>query len=136
MEKVVVFNKTGYDPFITFLKGYAILCVVLAHSVPNIWNTGYEFWGSMQVPLFLLIQTFHVFKKDKASLSFKKLLPRIILPFLVLQFILFVIKLSTVGFNLQMIDKQTFIRGGGMALVLIISGCTFNSQSCCRYSSL
>lgn len=112
MEKVVVFNKTGYDPFITFLKGYAILCVVLAHSVPNIWSTGYEFWGSMQVPLFLLIQTFHVFKKDKASLSFKKLLLRIIFPFFVLQLILFVIQLALGGLDLQIAVKQALTGGG------------------------
>lgn len=135
MENAIVFNKTGYDPFITFLKGYAILCVVLAHSVPNIENSGYEFWGSMQVPLFLLIQTFHVFKKDTANFRIKKLWPRIILPFFILQVILFAIKLTLSGFNSQMIDNQIFI-GGGMVLDHIISGCTFSSQSCCRYSSL
>ena len=135
MEKAIVFNKTGYEPFITFLKGYAILCVVLAHSVPNIWSTGYEFWGSMQVPLFLLIQTFHVFKRDTAKLSFKKLWPRIIIPFLVLQIILFATKLALAGFDLQMIDNQIFT-GGGTDQALIISGCIFSLQSCCHFFSL
>lgn len=113
MGTAIVFNKTGYDPFVTFLKGYAILCVVLAHSVPNIENTGYEFWGSLQVPLFLLIQTFHIFKRDTAKLSFKKLWSRIIFPFLILQVSIWFLKLSVVDFDLQLIDNQAFIEGGG-----------------------
>lgn len=132
--KAIVFNKTGYDPFITFLKGYAILCVVLAHSVPNIEHSGYEFWGSMQVPLFLLIQTFHVFKRDTATLSLKKLLTRIVIPFLILQTILFTANFIVVGFDLQVIGGQV-LTGGGMALGLIIFGCIFSSLYCCRYFS-
>lgn len=112
MEKAIVFNKTGYAPFITFLKGYAILCVVLAHSVPNIEISGYELWGSMQVPLFLLIQTFHVFKKDTANLNFKKLWSRIIFPFLILQTTIFAVKLTSAGVSLQMNVIQILTQGG------------------------
>lgn len=84
MKQTVRLNTTGYDPFITFMKGYAILCVLLAHAIPNPDATGYVFWGGMQVPLFLLIQTFHSFKK-KPKLSFTKILKRVVLPFLLVQ---------------------------------------------------
>lgn len=42
------------------------------------------FWGGMPVPLFLLIQTFHSFKK-KPKLSLTKILKRVVLPFLLVQ---------------------------------------------------
>ena len=83
----MAFNKTGYDPFITFMKGYAILCVLLAHALPNPDATGYALWGGMQVPLFLLIQVFHSFKK-KPLFSFAKLMKRVVLPFLLIQLVL------------------------------------------------
>ena len=81
MSRVVELNKTGYDPFITFMKGYAILCVLLAHAIPNPDATGYAIWGGMQVPLFLIIQTFHSFKR-KPKLNLGKILKRAILPLL------------------------------------------------------
>lgn len=84
MERTVCLSTTGYDPFITFMKGYAILCVLLAHAIPNPDATGYVFWGGMQVPLFLLIQTFHSFKK-KPKFSLTKILKRVVLPFLLAQ---------------------------------------------------
>lgn len=87
MSQVAVLSKTGYDPFITFMKGYAILCVLLAHALPNPDATGYALWGGMQVPLFLLIQVFHSFKKEP-HFSFAKLMKRAVLPFLLIQFVL------------------------------------------------
>lgn len=84
MEQIVRINTTRYDPFITFMKGYAILCVLLAHAIPNPDATGYVFWGGMQVPLFLLIQAFHSFKK-KPKFSLAKILKRVVLPFLLVQ---------------------------------------------------
>jgi len=84
MEQTVRLNTIGYDPFITFMKGYAILCVLLAHAIPNPDATGYVFWGGMQVPLFLLIQTFHSFKK-KPKFCLTKILKRVVLPFFLVQ---------------------------------------------------
>jgi len=62
--KTVSFNKTGYDPFIDFIKAYAILCVLIGHTLPFTDYWGYGLWAGMQVPLFVLVQVFHGFKKD------------------------------------------------------------------------
>lgn len=81
--QTISFNKEGYDPFIDFIKAYAIICVLIGHTVPFIEYAGYGLWAGMQVPLFILIQVFHFYKKDDSKLSIKKLFKRIIIPFLV-----------------------------------------------------
>ena len=129
MEKVVELNKTGYDPFFTFMKGYAILCVLLAHAIPNPDATGYALWGGMQVPLFLLIQTFHSFKR-KPKLNLGKILKRAILPFLLIQMLLLSITCRHGDICNQL--KISMI-GGVLALALITSGYTCSLQSCSRY---
>lgn len=85
MYKVITFNKTGYDPFLDFIKAYAILCVLLGHTFPFLHETGYPLWYGMQVPLFVLIQVFHVFKKDTYKFNIKKIIQRILVPYLLVQ---------------------------------------------------
>lgn len=65
-NKTISLNKDGYEPFIDFLKAYAILCVVVGHALPvALYDyTLFYIWGGMQVPMFVLVQTFHVYKKD------------------------------------------------------------------------
>lgn len=41
----VYFNRTGYDPFIDFLKTYCILVVVFCHGFPFLKEIGYPIWG-------------------------------------------------------------------------------------------
>ncbi len=55
------------DVFIDFLKGLCIICVVLTHNLPAPVMKALVFvaWGSMAVPLFLLLQCYHVFNSDK-----------------------------------------------------------------------
>jgi len=80
-------NKTGYEPFFDFLKAYAIICVLIGHTFPyNLDKIGYPFWVGMQVPIFVLIQAFHVLKKPSSKLDFKKLFSRILLPYLIVLF--------------------------------------------------
>lgn len=105
----VSLKTTEYDPFITFMKGYAILCVLLAHSLPNPQITGYAFWGGEQVPLFLLIQTFHATKKTP-KFKFGKVFKRIILPFLLVQTALLVLSCINGNFATQL--KTSVISGG------------------------
>ena len=85
MEKVIVFNKTGYDPFIDFIKAYSIVCVLIAHTFPFLHETGYPLYYGMAVPLFILIQAFHVFKKESYTFNIKKVIHRVLLPFLIIQ---------------------------------------------------
>lgn len=83
--KTVSFNKSGYDPFIDFIKAYAIVCVLIGHTLPYLDYWGYGLWAGMQVPLFVLVQSFHSFKKDNHSINLKKILLRVILPYLLVQ---------------------------------------------------
>ena len=116
--KTISFNKTGYDPFIDFLKAYAIICVIIAHIFPvKFWDYClFRVWGDMQVPMFVLIQVFHAYKKGAAPIiKWYSLLKRIVLPFMVIQgFILLYRFLSESGdvHNLLI----TSMIGGGMAL--------------------
>ena len=91
MTQAISFNKTGYDPFIDFLKAYAIIFVVVAHCLPvSLYNVLlFRIWGDMQVPMFILIQTFHAYKKGTAPLiKWNSMLKRIVIPFAVVQIII------------------------------------------------
>ncbi len=64
MEKIE-FNKIGYDPLIDYIKGLCIIFVVMTHSM-NRSELGlilFPFWGDAAVPIFLMIQVFHYYKK-------------------------------------------------------------------------
>ncbi len=86
------------DLFIDFLKGLCIICVVITHNLPLSVMKASVFiaWRSMAVPLFLLLQSYHVFHADKirqeqglSSRTYKyhynlsKLWKRIIQPFVI-----------------------------------------------------
>ena len=96
MSKRISFNKTGYDPFIDFLKAYAIIFVVVAHNFPSeLWKYClFQVWADMQVPMFILIQVFHAYKKGTAPrIKWSSLLKRIVLPFVVIQAIILSLRL-------------------------------------------
>lgn len=92
----ITFNKEGYDPFIDFLKGWAIICVVITHAItPTIHDASlFLLWGDWAVPLFLLIQVFHTYKKGQPSLrlSWAKMIRRIFVPFAAITFVMFVVE--------------------------------------------
>lgn len=83
MKTVIQFNRSGYDPFIDFIKAYAIICVLIGHTLP-VTYLGYGLWAGMQVPLFILIQTFHFYKKEGTRLNIKKLIQRVLFPFVII----------------------------------------------------
>lgn len=106
--KAVSFNKAGYDPFIDFIKAYAIICVLLGHTLPFTDYWGYGLWAGMQVPLFILVQAFHYFKKDNPDINFKKIFFRVILPYILIQSIVFIYLLCVAPTKLN-----TFLLNGG-----------------------
>lgn len=111
-SKTLAFNKTGYDPFIDFLKAYSIICVVIAHILPADFYKFllFQVWGDMQVPMFVLIQVFHAYKKEiKPKLNWSSLLKRIILPFVAIQAIIIVFKVLTGG---GILLTSFFVSGG------------------------
>lgn len=115
----VKLNNAGYDPFIDFLKGLCIVWVVLTHSIPYEWQQiiGFPFWGAQAVPLFLLIQAYHYFKKDTPpSINWKKIFKRIVVPFVIAQgIILLSIVIGYYFFHTGRITSPTieWVRSGG-----------------------
>ena len=89
-----VLLRQGYDPLIDFLKGLCIIFVILNHCMPKsiMIGTCFFFWGTSAVPIFFIIQVFHAYKKgvENAKLNYKRIGRKIILPFLVAEFFIFV----------------------------------------------
>ena len=103
-KNIVKLKSEGYDPFIDFLKGICIVLVILTHCIPSAIRrqTFFAFWGMPAVPIFLIIQVFHTYKKGLDNVKrtdFIKIWQRIIKPFLLIEFLLILIilciKIST-----------------------------------------
>lgn len=116
----LVLKRDGYDPFIDYLKGICIIFVIINHCMPeNIMaNTGFFFWGVSAVPIFLIIQVFHAYKKgvENTKLNYNKLWKRIIWPFIVAEFVIlisFIIRDQHFTFNDIINDTLSMIKSGG-----------------------
>lgn len=112
MNKVITFNKTGYDPFIDFIKAYAIICVLIGHTLP-VDKYGYGLWAGMQVPLFVLVQVFHFYKKDYTCIDLCKIAKRILIPFAVFGILLFIILAFTSRHGVKSLIVNGIANGGG-----------------------
>ena len=113
-------NKTGYEPFLDFLKAYAIICVLIGHTFPFLNKIGYPLWTGLQVPIFVLIQAFHVLKKPSSTLNFKKLFFRIILPFFIIQLGISIFCLIEREISLTQ-SLDIFLYGGGVWTWILLS---------------
>lgn len=133
MEKTIAFNTSGYDGFIDFIKIYAIICVLFGHTFLWLDKIAYDIWAGMQVPLFILVQTFHAYKKEKVFVNIWKILKRVFIPFVVIECIVFVISLLGSGFECKVLIVKGLI-GGGTAPALIILGYIY--RLLCYYPSL
>ena len=110
----LVFTKKGYDSFIDFLKAISILLVLLGHTLPGVLHNmiGYRFWMGMAVPVFLCIQAFHYYKRSDSKINLKKILRRIIKPFIVIELIIVIVLLSSGRDKLLVISE--IVNGGGV----------------------
>ena len=89
----ISFSRTGHDDFIDFLKGVCIIMVLLTHGLLiNVQEyLLYPLWIAQAVPIFLLIQAFHAFKKDRPAFPRPShIWTRILRPFLIVQIIFLV----------------------------------------------
>ncbi|WP_371874055.1 acyltransferase family protein [Prevotella sp. E15-22] len=88
----ICLKREGYDPFIDYLKGICIFFVILNHCLPSEFTnkTFFCIWGSTAVPIFLIIQVFHTYKKgiERINTNYKKIWNRIIKPFLLTESII------------------------------------------------
>ena len=85
----VTFSKIGIDHSLDFVKGYAIICVLLNHCLDDEMRQQIFFglWGLPAVPLFLLVQVFHAYKQgfDNSRPNFRKLWNRALRPFVIVE---------------------------------------------------
>lgn len=109
------FKKNGHEEFIDFMKGVAILLVVFAHTIPLKQELLFPIWGaSKAVPIFLVIQMFHTFKRGEPKVpNFKKVFDRVLKPFLYIQIILLTFSLITSS-ETTLETLCRFCKGGGM----------------------
>lgn len=113
---LIQLRTNQYDPFIDFLKGISILFVVLTHCLPLQDYIFFSLWGDQAVPLFLLIQVFHAYKKGYIDISryynLKKLCNRILLPFIILLVIQIFLMCFFSKKDLLSILESTILAGG------------------------
>ena len=92
-ETKIEFSKIGHDLSLDFVKGVCILLVILNHSTGFTFHQDSWFflWGYPAVPLFLLIQVYHSYKKefDGIHIQWVKIWKRAFFPFLLVQTLLF-----------------------------------------------
>ncbi|MBR0323688.1 MAG: acyltransferase [Bacteroidales bacterium] len=108
----IKFKTTGYDEFIDFIKFYAIICVIFGHTFPLLDKIGYGIWAGMQVPLFVLVQSFHYLKKENVKINIRKILGRIVVPFLIAEVLTFTIAMFVKGESATTLFHD-FIHQGG-----------------------
>ena len=114
LENKISFNTIGYDGFIDFIKAYAILCVLLGHTFePYLDRIGYGVWAGMQVPLFILIQVFHCYKKENVTFKFRKVLNRVMIPFFIMEFFTFLIAYYIGGYDFRTLIRSALCGGYG-----------------------
>ena len=108
----ISFNKTGYDGFLDFIKAYAIICVLFGHTFLWLDKVAYGIWAGMQVPLFILVQTFHVYKKVNHRINLRKIFQRVLYPFILIELITLGLSILFLEHDFkELIDKG--ISGGG-----------------------
>lgn len=113
MTTSITFSKSGYDPFIDCIKAYAIICVLIGHTLP-VTNFAYGLWAGMQVPLFILVQVFHFYKKEDTCLNIKKIFQRVVMPFLVIGVLEFIVLcILNGGYDCKSLIISWLLDGGG-----------------------
>ena len=92
----IEFKRNEYDPQIDYIKGICILFVIWTHCISRD-ELGYmlfPYWGDTAVPIFLLIQVFHYYKKEinVRMPSAIKLWKRILRPFIIMIALMFLVQ--------------------------------------------
>lgn len=106
-------SHDNYDPFIDYMKGMCIIAVIMQHAI---YIPGFEFTIKQQVPLFLLIQTFHSYKHgvdNCKTVNINKLWVRVLRPFLILQLAI-IIPYCLLASNMSTDFIYCFLKGGGI----------------------
>lgn len=86
---LIKLKRDGYDEYLDYLKGMSIIMVLINHGAQNIVDMAlFPIWIYEAVPMFLLIQVFHAYKKRTVqNPSIKKIWERILRPFVYTQIV-------------------------------------------------
>lgn len=87
---LIKLKRDGYDEYLDYLKGMSIIMVLINHGAQNIVDMAlFPIWIYEAVPMFLLIQVFHAYKKRTVqNPSIKKIWERILRPLSILKLFL------------------------------------------------
>ncbi len=119
---IVSFNSSGREPFWDVLKGLCIIWVILHHCLQEQVKDLllFSFWGEAAVPLFITLQSYHFFRKDRIVWKeyIQKMWHRIIKPFLFVEILLlslhFVVDVLFLN-RLDVVDLlKLFVARGGL----------------------
>ena len=115
-KRTIELMKNGYAPFLDFLKGFCILSVIFNHCFgPQKDNFFFPYWGQLAVPLFLILQSYHVFRRDNVQIGkpqVTKMMHRIFLPFVAVTLLEFSLCLLFRDTSLMQLAKGTILSGG------------------------
>ncbi|MBR1545981.1 MAG: acyltransferase family protein [Prevotella sp.] len=93
-ESKIEFSKIGRDLSLDFVKGICILLVLIHHTTTLQFHQDSFFyiWGYPAVPLFLLIQVFHSYKRgfEKQRWNVLRIWKRAVWPFVLVELVIFV----------------------------------------------
>ena len=112
-------NRFGYDPFIDFLKGICIILIILNHCIPSELRLQIFFplWGSPAVPIFLIIQVFHFYKKgiNTTKTNYNKIWKRVVRPFMMVELIIlaFFLYMDYSNSNIPSLKEIVYMLTGG-----------------------
>ena len=86
---LIKLKRDGYDEYLDYLKGMSIIMVLINHGAQNIVDMAlFPIWIYEAVPMFLLIQVFHAYKRRTVqNPSIKKIWERILRPFVYTQIV-------------------------------------------------
>lgn len=91
-ESRIEFSKIGRDLSLDFVKGICILLVLIHHTTTLQFHQDSFFyiWGYPAVPLFLLIQVFHTYKKgvEQRKWNVLRIWKRAIWPFVLVELVI------------------------------------------------
>ena len=108
--------KNGYDPFIDFLKGFCILSVICNHCLNQLQDyILFPYWGNLAVPLFLILQSYHVFRKNTYIIrkpQIINMIRRIFVPFLCVTMLEFLLQALLYDYPLGGLVKSYILWGG------------------------
>ena len=92
----IEFQKEGHDPQIDYIKGLCILFVVWTHCMNRgeLSDILFPYWGDTAVPIFIIIQVFHCYKKGVSMRMpcISKLWKRILKPYFIMVALMFIVQ--------------------------------------------